>query len=137
MIILDTNVLSDLMAGGSPSVLSWLETVSPASLHTTAVNRGEIGLGIALLPPGRRKEELAARAANVFAEIEARTLPFDAAAADRFAAIVSDRRADGRPIGVSDAQIAAIASARGAALATRNVADFTGCGIVVVDPFDG
>ena len=136
MIILDTNVFSDLMRGGSESVRQWLSTVPGSSLHTTAINRAEIRFGIERLPDGRRKVDLAARASALFDQIEDRTLPFDAAAADQYASIVASREASGRPISVPDAQIASIASVRRATLATRNVEDFVGCGIVVVDPFD-
>lgn len=137
MIILDTNVLSDLMRGGSPETLRWLDTVPRSALHTTAVNRAEIRLGIARLPDGRRKASLADRADAVFAQVEDHVWPFDSAAADRFASVVADRQIAGRPISVADAQIAAIASVRRASLATRNVDDFVACGIVVVDPFEG
>lgn len=136
MIVLDTNVLSDLMGGGSEAVRQWLSTVPGSSLHTTAINRAEIGFGIARLPDGQRKDDLATRAAALFDEVENQTLPFDAVAADRYASIVATREANGRPIGVLDAQIASIAAARRATLATRNVADFAACGIVVVNPFD-
>jgi predicted nucleic acid-binding protein len=45
------------------------------------------------------------------------------------------RRAQGRPIADLDAQIAAIAQCCGAILATRNSADFEGCGIRLVNPW--
>jgi predicted nucleic acid-binding protein len=64
-----------------------------------------------------------------------RILPFDSAAAVAFAEIAATRRQAGRPIAQADAQIAAIARSRGAALATRNVPDFEGCGIDVVNPW--
>ena len=136
MIILDTNVWSDLMNGGSESVRQWLSTVPGSSLHTTAINRAEIRFGIERLPEGKRKDDLAARAGVLFDQVADRTWPFDSAAADRYASIVAGREINGRPIGVPDAQIAAIASVRRATLATRNVDDFTGCGIVVVNPFE-
>jgi predicted nucleic acid-binding protein len=71
--------------------------------------------------------------AEDFAE---RVLPYDGAAADAYAAVAAERRRAGRPIAVLDAQIAAIVRSRGATLATRNMSDFTGCGIELVDPFD-
>lgn len=136
MIILDTNVLSDLMRGGSEAVRAWLLTVPGSSLHTTAINRAEIRFGIERLPDGRRKDDLVTRAAELFDQVEDRTWPFDSVAADRYASIVAARQTGGRPIGILDAQIASIASVRRATLVTRNVADFTECGVVVVNPFD-
>ena len=107
-----------------------------SSLHATVLNRAEIRFGIERLADGHRKEDLSSRAEELFDQVENRTWPFDPLAADRYASIVNARQASGRPIGIPDAQIASIASVRRATLATRNVADFTGCGIVVVNPFD-
>jgi predicted nucleic acid-binding protein len=81
--------------------------------------------------------------ARLVAEIEGmigedfggRILPFDSPAAVAFAEIAAQRRQAGRPISQADAQIAAIARSRGATLATRNVPDFEGCGIEIVNPW--
>ena len=135
MIIIDTNVVSDLMRGGSPSVLSWLSTVADLDIHTTVITRSEIRYGVARLPVGRRRDDLQRRADALFADIADRTLPFDAAAADRYGLLVASREAVGRPISVPDAQIASISQVHRATLATRNVRDFEECGITVIDPF--
>lgn len=92
--------------------------------------------GLALLPAGKRRSLLEAATGRLFTEIlEGHVLPFDRAAASAYAAISTERRRIGRPIATLDAQIAAIARAHGAAVATRNVGDFTDCGIDVVDPW--
>ncbi len=62
-------------------------------------------------------------------------LPFDERAASRYAEIVCGREELGRPIGVADAQIAAICCSVDAALATRNTGDFTGTGIELINPW--
>src|SRR5262249_34785476 len=102
----------------------------------TTISQAEFLYGLAILPAGRRRMALEEAARRMFAEDFAnRVLPFDSAAAQAFAAIASARRRKGRPIGDLDAQIAAIARSRGAAVATRNVSDFTDCGIEVFDPW--
>lgn len=135
MIVIDTNVVSDLMRGGSASVLRWLSTIAGSDIYTTVITRSEIRYGVARLPVGRRRDDLQRRADAFFAEIADRTLPFDAAVADRYGPLVASRESIGRPISVSDAQIASIAYVQRAALATRNVRDFDECEITVIDPF--
>lgn len=137
MIILDTNVLSELVrAEPSPEVMGWFATQPAPSLFTTAVTEAEMRLGVALLPDGRRRDALTAAVDAMFTEdLVQRVLPFDRAAALEFATIAVRRRLLGRPISQADCQIAAIARSRGAAVATRNTADFTDCGIKMVDPW--
>lgn len=135
MIILDTNVISEFMRGGGPAVIAWLTSVRREDLHTTVITRAEIGYGIARLPDGRRRDELRERARMVFAQIADRTMPFDAAAADRYGELVAMRERSGRPISVPDAQIASIAFVHRATVATRNIADFEDCGVDLMDPF--
>lgn len=107
-------------------------------MFTTAVAQAEILYGIGLLPDGRRKSELEAAVKAMFNEdLEGRVLPFDRAAADAYAAVAVARRHAGRPIPQFDAQIAAICLSRDAVLATRNTADFTGCGLEVRNPWNG
>ncbi len=138
MFILDTNVLSELMRPApSDAVLRWVAGHSAASLFTTTVTQAEILFGLALLPEGRRRSDLLTAAEQMFAEdFAGRVLPFDAAAATAFAPIAAGRRQKGQPTGAFDAQIAAIAASRDAALATRNVADFLDCGFPIVNPWE-
>ncbi|MGQ9369238.1 type II toxin-antitoxin system VapC family toxin [Azospirillum sp. ST 5-10] len=138
MIVLDTNVLSELMRPApSEAVFHWVAGRPAASLFTTTITQAEILFGLALLPEGRRRSDLLAAAEQMFAEdFAGRVLPFDAAAATAFAPIAAGRRQKGRPTGAFDAQIAAIATSRSAALATRNVADFQDCGLPIVNPWE-
>ena len=135
MIILDTNVVSDLMSRRSPPVMRWLSSVPAPDLHTTAITKAEILYGIARLPKGRKRADLQARADAAFAQMVERILPFDSAAADAFAGLQAERERIGRPISAFDAQIASIAVVRRAHLATRNVRDFDDCGLTVINPF--
>ena len=137
MIVLDTNVLSELMRQKpAERVVQWMEPQANSSLFTTTVTQAELLYGVSVLPAGRRKEALAAAVDEMFEhDFKGRVLPFDGSAAVTFAAICADRNRLGRPISQFDAQIAAIVRSRGAALATRNISDFDACGIRVIDPW--
>jgi toxin FitB len=137
MIILDTNVLSELMKPTpAPIVVDWIGGQPATSLYTTSITQAEILHGLMLLPPSRRRRALEAAATSMFVEdFGGRILAFGSDAAQPYARIASDRQRAGRPISQFDAQIAAIARSTGAALATRNLSDFEGCGVTVVDPW--
>ena len=137
MILLDTNVLSELMRPApEKGVGQWLADQPDASVFISAITEAELRYGVALLPAGKRRSALVAVVEDMLGEdFAGRILPFDSAAAVAFAEIAANRRQAGRPIAQADAQIAAIARSRGAALATRNEPDFDGCGIQVVNPW--
>lgn len=137
MIILDTNVVSELMRPSpSEAVVRWVAAQPVSSFYITSIAQAEILHGILLLPPGRKRRAIQEAAESLFAvEFRGRVLPFDGDAARAYARIAAERRGAGRPISQFDAQIAAIASVTKAALATRNTADFEGCGVKVVNPW--
>jgi predicted nucleic acid-binding protein len=137
MIVLDTNVLSEtLRPKPSVNVLIWMRSEPVSSLFTTTITEAELLYGIALLAPGKRRQSLEAVVGLIFTDdLAGRILPFDSAAAREYAEIAAARRRAGRPISEADARIAAIARSRGAALATRNVQDFAGCELQVIDPW--
>lgn len=139
MIVLDTNVLSELMRPRpNPDVVAWIDEQRLTTLFVTAVTEAEIRAGIAFLPLGERQQGLAAAADRAFGAVfSTRVLPFGSHAAKAYALIAAARRAAGRPIGVADCQIAAIARSLGASVATRDVNDFEGCGIEVINPWTG
>jgi predicted nucleic acid-binding protein len=138
-ILVDTNVVSELMrpAPARP-VLDWFAAHAPSLLFLSAVSEAELRAGAEFLPAGRRRDALrAAIDAMVEEDFAEKILPFDSGAAKAYAIIAAARRAAGRPIVQADCQIASIARAHGAAVATRNVKDFEGCGIGVIDPWAG
>jgi len=139
MLILDTNVISEIMQMlPSPRVLAWWSQQQVGELFTSTVTMAEILYGIDLLPKGKRRDRLLAQAEAMFAQdFAGRILPFDEDAARTFPEIAAGRRAQGRPMAEFDAQIAAIARSRRAILATRNTADFEGCGLRLVNPWLG
>lgn len=138
MILLDTNVLSELMrATPEPLVLAWMDSRPAPDFWVSAITVAEIRLGIALLPDGKRRANLARLADAMFQEdFASRCLPFDQEAAALYALIVANRMRQGRPISVEDGQIAAIAVASGLTLATRNTTDFAGIeGLRLINPW--
>lgn len=138
MFILDTNVVSELMQERPhPTVLEWIDDRLKRDLYVAAVTQAEVLTGIAILPEGKRRQGLAAAADRAFNGIFAdRVLPFDRSAAGAYAKITAARRSAGRPISQADCQIAAIAAARGGSVVTRNVRDFEGTGVAVVNPWE-
>ena len=137
MIVLDTNVISELARQvPDPGALTWLDSLEISEVATTTVTAAELRYGVARLPDGHRKRELAVVIRGLLTEdFYGRVLPFDERASVRYADIVTGRERIGRPIGVADAQIAAICRDSGAILATRNTADFEETGIELIDPW--
>lgn len=137
MILLDTNVLSALMRRqADPTVVAWLDGQPPESIWTTAITVFEISFGLELLARGRKRKALEVAFASALDEdFGGRVLPFDRAAAEAAAAIAARQREAGRPVEIRDVQIAGIAAARKATLATHNTRHFEGTGIALVDPW--
>ena len=137
MILLDTNVISELMKPRPEAkVEMWLAAQPRSEIFLSSVTEAELRYGLAILPAGQRRQQFeVALDAMLRQDFAGRIIPFDSAAAVTFATIAADRRRLGRPISQMDAQIAAIARSVGATLATRNVNDFQDCGISIVDPW--
>jgi predicted nucleic acid-binding protein len=137
MIILDTNVVSELLRPApAAQVERWLAAQDGAMVFFTSVGEAELRYGLAIMPVGRRHAALSKTIEAILEEdFRDRILNFDRAAALAYATIAAERRAVGRPISQFDCQIAAIARASAAAVATRNTGDFEGCGITVIDPW--
>lgn len=137
MIVLDTNVVSELLrVEPARQVEAWLSAQDGARIYFTAVGEAELRHGVSILPSGKRRTALAQAIEGILEDdFRDRILPFDRKAARAYAQIAARRRAAGRPISQFDCQIAAIALAHGASVATRNLSDFKGCGIDLLDPW--
>jgi toxin FitB len=137
VIILDTNVLSALMHKvPNTAVVGWLDRQPAESIWITSVTLFEARLGLALLPDGRRRTALASAFARLLEEdLQNRVLDFDTGAANEAAELAAQRQKAGRPIDMRDTQIAGIAIARRATLATRNTRHFADLKINVIDPW--
>lgn len=137
MFLLDTNVLSELLRPSPESVVeNWVGSHRATDLYFSTIGEAELLYGVAILPNGRRKSALASTINAILREDFAhRILPFDSDAAREYASIAATRRSTGRPVEPADCQIAAIARSQAMTVATRNVRDFEGFGIEVVDPW--
>ena len=137
MILLDTNVLSALMQPDPDAVVvAWLDNLPAESVWTTSITVFEVRMGLELLEAGRRRRHLEEAFATTLKEdLENRVLPFDHAAAQAAGRIAAERRRAGRTVEFRDVQIAGIATARKATLATRNLRHFEGLGLTLVNPW--
>lgn len=137
MIILDTNVISELVrATPSPAVVDWVDQQLVVDLHLASVTVAELLYGIARLPAGSRRSKLAEQVeAMITTDFQRRVLPFDLTAAPHYADIAATRATGGHPISAPDAQIAATCRSHGATLATRNTKDFDDTGITIINPW--
>ena len=137
MIILDTNVISELLRPApEPKVEHWLSAQDGLNVYLTSISEAELRYGLAIMGNGKRRAALVDAVDRILREdLAGRILPFDSDAAQSYATIAAARRAAGRPIAQADCQIASIAHARGATVATRNTPDFEGCEIDLINPW--
>ena len=137
MILLDTNVLSALMRRVPERVVvEWLDRQPADSIWITSITLFEVRLGLALLPAGQRRKTLQEAFARLLEDdLQNRVLDFDAAAANEAATLAAVRQRAGRPVDLRDTQIAGIALARRATLATRNLRHFADLDVPLVDPW--
>lgn len=135
MILLDTNVLSELVKPQpDPGVVSWTRH-SAGALAVPTIAVAEMAYGIEKLVSGRRREDLLEALRRLVTEFADRVFDFNVNAAWAYGRILATARRSGRPMAVPDAAIAAIAATNGCALATRNVKDFTTTGLEIVNPW--
>lgn len=137
MIIIDTNVISELIRPTpEPAVEAWLGEQDGLSIYLTAISEAELRYGVAIMTSGKRRDGLGIAIDRILRDdMAGRILPFDSAAARAYADIAATRRSVGKPISQADCQIAAIARAHNAPVATRNTPDFEGCGIDLINPW--
>ncbi len=137
MIILDTNIVSELMRPNpSSNVVAWVAGQAAPNLFLSTVNEAELLYGVETLPPGRRRDRLLEVVEGMLREdFEGRILTFGSAAAQAYAVKATTRRAAGRPINHADCQIAATARSLEASVSTRDVDDFEGVRVEVINPW--
>ena len=138
MMILDTNIVSEMMKSASNrQVRYWLNEQEPSELFITSVTVAEIIYGIRILQDGKRKKHLEVTFSNIVRKaFEFRVLKFDEKAAYQYGDIMAHRRLQGRPLSVCDGQIASIAHVHSYAVVTRNTNDFSGCSLDLINPFE-
>jgi hypothetical protein len=137
MILLDTNVISELMKSAPDlKVLTWVDSQPSHLLFISTITIAEISYGLNALPAGKRRNALEKAFNNTIQEaFTHRILFFDEAAAIRYGKVMGHRKKLGRPLSILDGQIAAIALTHDATIATRNTRDFSDCQLEVINPF--
>ena len=136
MIILNTNVVSEFMKPHpNPVVTEWSRSVPDSQLCITSITVSELLYGVSCLPEGRKRRDIATSVAYLLHEYASRTFTFDVLAAYEYGSIAGFRRNLGKPIGVQNAMVASIAKSRGYVVATRNIEDFEGTGVTVINPW--
>jgi predicted nucleic acid-binding protein len=137
MIIVDTNIISELMkASPSTTMMSWLDQQDVTQLFTTTITIAEIAYGLNALPIGTRRTTLENNFNQAIKEAFAnRILVFSEPAAHSYGKLMGYKKEAGQPLSILDGQIAAITLTHAATLATRNTRDFINCGINLIDPF--
>ena len=136
MILLDTNVVSEAMKPEpDAAVRDWLDEQAAETLWLSSVTVAELLFGIGALPDGRRKQKLATTLDGLLAMFDGRILPFDTDAARHYADIAVAARKAGKGFPTPDGYIAAIATAHGFAVATRDASAFDAAGVRVIDPW--
>lgn len=138
MIILDTNVLSELMQQQpNPVVIEWLDAQPAETVWISSITLFEARYGLTLLADGQRKTVLQQRFDElVQIDLANRIVVFDVRAANLAAQLAVERKICGRPVDIRDTFIASIAIAHGATLATRNTKHFDGLPTPVVNPWE-
>jgi predicted nucleic acid-binding protein len=136
MIILDSNVLSELMRPKPEArVIAWLDSQPPTSIWTTSITVFEIRFGLQVMPPGKRRAVYTQGFERLLDGIDHRVAPFDAEAAQQASALMASRKRRGRPRELRDTMIACIVVSRHATLATRNTLHFDDVSATLVDPW--
>jgi hypothetical protein len=137
MIVLDTNVISELMRSEPERcVVDWLDAQAADQIAITAVTVGELLYGVARLPDGKRKQRLHQLAMTLVEEHFAEAvLAYDVRAAQIYSALVARSESKGRAVSIADTQIAAICIEHEALLATRNCKDFEHLGVQLINPW--
>lgn len=138
MIVLDTNIISELMKPTpEPSVIAWLDRQSALSIWTTSVCVFEVRAGLNTLAAGQRQRRLTDRFETFLEEgLRGRVLSLDTQSANAAASILADCKSRGTPIDFRDLLIAGIVAATRATLATRNTRHFAPTGVALVDPWN-
>lgn len=137
MILLDTNVVSEMMkSAASPVVQAWLNQQAMETIYLSSVTLAELLFGVGVLPTGKRQDELAQALDGLTRLFKERILPFDTDAAGQYAKLAVQARTAGKGFPTPDGYIAAIAASRGFIVASRDTAPFQAAGVVVINPWD-
>jgi len=136
--LVDTNVASELTRETPDArVAAFLRNAARESLFLSVMTLGEICKGIDMLPVSQKRDAL-----QDWLEIDVRSwyagriLPVTESIAERWGHMAATAKQQGITVKVVDAVIAATALEHDLTLVTRNVKDFAGLGVVLLNPWD-
>jgi len=136
MIVLDTNVLSEMMKA-TPDILvrDWINRQNAATLYITSITLSESLFGMATLPTGQRRDALSITLNGLLKIFAGKILPFDETAARCYAEQAAQAKSSGKGLPLPDGYIAAIAAAHRFVVASRDTAPFYAAGVDVINPW--
>ncbi len=136
MMLLDTNVASEAMKPDpDPPFRQWLDDQMAETLFLSSITVAELSFGVRCMPAGRRKDVITTAMERLLDIFSQRIIPFDESAGRLYGTLAARAKIAGRGFPLPDAYIAAIAAARGFAVATRDDSAFTAAGLTVINPW--
>jgi predicted nucleic acid-binding protein len=136
--LIDTNCISEpFRSRPDPRVLAWLQSADEQLLYLSVLTIGEIRRGIALLPQSQRRARLETwLEAELLSRFFDRILPVTRAIADRWGLLDATLRTRGRLLPVVDGLLAATAMQHNLTVVSRNLGDFTGTQVPILNPWE-
>ncbi|MDQ2945341.1 MAG: type II toxin-antitoxin system VapC family toxin [Acidobacteriota bacterium] len=136
--LLDTNVLSEFSRSQAPDqrVDRWLKTTPEESVFASVLTFAEIRRGIELLPEGKRRSQLEEWQDDLQISFAGRLLPVTKSIGDRWEVLSAHAQRRGTPLAITDGLIAATALEHDLTLVTRNVKDFVGLSVSILNPWE-
>ncbi|MCY4181448.1 MAG: type II toxin-antitoxin system VapC family toxin [Gammaproteobacteria bacterium] len=132
--LLDTNVVSEIMrTSPNPNVIRFLDSNEHLWISTIVLH--ELEFGLQAMPVGRKQSALHNSLARFSEQYKNRILPICRDSAIQAASLRVQSRKSGRTLELGDALIAGAASANHLVLATRNLKDFEGLSIDILNPW--
>ena len=135
--LLDTCVISELVAKQpNPKVVEFVDSLDPEDVYLSAITIGEIIKGIEKLPASRRKVALLAWLKDdLLVRFDGKIVSLDKDVLMEWGTLTARLELTGRPMPAIDSLIAASARAYQMTLVTRNVVDFEGADVEILNPW--
>lgn len=136
--LLDTNCISELVRSKpEPLVLEWIKAANESLLYLSVLTIGEIRKGVAALPQSRRRTQLESwLELDLQARFSERILSIDTQIADRWGLLAAEARRKGRALSAIDGLLAATALHHNLTIVSRNVSDFAGTQVLILNPWE-
>ena len=136
--LLDTNCISELVrVKPDPRVLQWMDAADESLLYLSVLTLGEIRKGVAGLPQSKRRTHLESwLELELRSRFSGRILEIEAAVADRWGLLAAEAKRRGKPLSAIDGLLAATALHHNLTIVSRNISDFAGTQVPVLNPWE-